>query len=544
MLTNCSLTMKEKVFVISLLTFITFPSESHKGHKQDTGRQKELIRSVINQATALAPEMLRPSHSLALPYITPGRQRIDWDNAGSVMLKNLARLYRYKLHFRLNGWIPAFAGMTDTEKFKHDRYNLLGSIQQSSVKKQFLTESQMNTLVKVSDSKDKIYQSGLSFEDLARGSLSPSFREACPREACPRVGGEWESPQSHLQVLNRTDISQASVKNFNTDNTVTQDKKVKPSTLSHVTPKTSTEKDTSSVLFKLTNEVRLSQNLVSRNQKKPYPSIPYTALSLDYSQLPVDFFMEWEFFPKSEQIIRVSEINLSYTFKNFPIQLQTGWLPLPLGYWAEHTNLFLRDLSLHQALSENGEDVGVTLRADLWKKHLYLQVSGFGGYVKREEEDFYRAPDFSPLIVSLKAQNSFGEGFVTWFKKDLALFDFLQAIGGGLHLKHSFKNLKASVQGELWLMDEKNQTTFSYYVFPEIKWNKWKAGIVLGDINRFFPHIKKSTARISLYERAFQISWNIHPYITLTAERFLTKQRKGPFLNDLWAVRLQTQFEF
>ena len=53
---------------------------------------------MINQATALAPEMFRPSHSLALPYITPGRQRIDWDNAGSALFRNLARLYRHKLH--------------------------------------------------------------------------------------------------------------------------------------------------------------------------------------------------------------------------------------------------------------------------------------------------------------------------------------------------------------------------------------------------------------------------------------------------------------
>lgn len=90
--------MKEKVFVINLLTFIAFPSESHQGHNHDTSRQKELIRNVITQSTALAPELFRPSHSLAFPYITPGRQRIGWDNAGSDLLRNLARLYRHKLH--------------------------------------------------------------------------------------------------------------------------------------------------------------------------------------------------------------------------------------------------------------------------------------------------------------------------------------------------------------------------------------------------------------------------------------------------------------
>ena len=188
--------------------------------------------------------------------------------------------------------------------------------------------------------------------------------------------------------------------------------------------------------------------------------------------------------------------------------------------------------------------MGLTLQTDLWEKYIYLQVSGFGGYVKRSSDDFYREPDFFPLIASLKTENPFGEGFITWFKKDLALFDSLQAIGGGLYLKHSLKNLNFSVQGELWLMDEKNQATFSYYVFPQIGFDKWKAGLVLGDINRFSPHLKQIKARTSLYERIIQISWKVHPHITLTAERFLTKQRKGPFLNNLWALRLQTQFEF
>ena len=114
-------------------------------------------------------------------------------------------------------------------------------------------------------------------------------------------------------------------------------------------------------------------------------------------------------------------------------------------------------------------------------------------------------------------------------KKDLALFDPLQAFGGGLLLTHSLKNLKLSVQGELWWIDEKNQSTLSYYLFPEIEFNKWKVGVVLGDINRFSPHFKKPKVKTSLYERIFQISWKIHPNITLMAERFLTKQRKGPF---------------
>lgn len=432
-----------------------------------------------------------------------------------------------------NPYIPFFKQI----KTKHASFSLsqqssvnyLKPMRQSPLKKQFLTENKTKPPV-------VLYEKTIP---------TPETQTTAPHNILNQekiIKNEKDRPimqPSH----SKGKTNQASVKNFNTDNTVNQDKKIKSSTLI-LTPKTSTEKNASSVLFKLTNEVRLSQNLVSRNQNKPFADVPYTALSLNYSLLPLDFFMELELSPQSQSIISIPEINLSYTFKNFPLAFHAGWLPLPLGYRIENDNFFLKELSLYRSLEKNREDVGLILQTDLWEKYLSLQVSGFGGYVKRDEDNFHRAPEFPPLIVSLKTQHPFGEGFATWFKKDLALFNSLKAMGGGLNLKYSLKKLKLSVQGELWLMDEKNQTTLSYYVFPEIELNQWKAGVVLGDINRFFPHIEKSTARTSLYESIFQISWNIHPHITLTAEKFLTKQRKGPFLNDLWAVRLQTQFEF
>ena len=311
----------------------------------------------------------------------------------------------------------------------------------------------------------------------------------------------------------------------------------------HTSTQTSIE-NKSPTSFQLNNEIRLSKNLTSRNQKDFYGDIPYTEISLYYSRLPMDFLMEVELASQGQWEILVSEISLSYTFKKWPIKVQTGWLPLPLGYWIENTDVFLRDLSLHHSLAKNREDAGLTMQMDLWKKYLYLQMSYFGGYVKREWDNFHRVPDFAPLIVSLKTQVSFGKGFASYVKKDLALFDPLQAFGGGLALTHSLKSFNFFVQGEVWWIDEKNQTTLSYYLFPQIKFKKWKAGAVLGDINRFSPHFKRPEAKTSLYERVFQVSWKIHPHIILIAERFLTKQRKGPFLNNLWAVRLQTQFDF
>lgn len=311
----------------------------------------------------------------------------------------------------------------------------------------------------------------------------------------------------------------------------------------HIPTQTSVESK-SPISFQLNNEIRLSRNLTSRNQKGLYGSIPYTEVSFYYSRLPMDFFIELELASQGQWEVYASEISLSYTFEKFPIKLQTGWLPLPLGYRVENTDIFLKELSLHQSLAKNREDAGLTVQMDLWKKHLFLQISHFGGSIKREWDNFHRTPDFAPLIVSLKTQGSFGKGFASYLKKDLALFDSLQAFGGGLILTHSLKSFNFSIQGELWWMDAKNQATLSYYLFPEVEWDKWRAGVVLGDINRFSPNLKRPEAKTSLYERIFQISWKIHPNITLMAERFLTRQRKGPFLNNLWAVRLKTQFDF
>ena len=131
----------------------------------------------------------------------------------------------------------------------------------------------------------------------------------------------------------------------------------------------------------------------------------------------MNFFMELELASQDQWKINVSEISLSYTFKKIPVKLKTGWLPLPLGYQVENTDIFLRDLSLHQSLTKNREDAGLTVQMDLWRKYLQLQVSYFGGYVKGEWDNFHRAADFAPLIVSLKTQGSFGKSFVSWFKK-------------------------------------------------------------------------------------------------------------------------------
>ena len=298
-------------------------------------------------------------------------------------------------------------------------------------------------------------------------------------------------------------------------------------------------------VFHLSNEMQLSNTLISGNQQGLFMDIPYTKLSLDHSLALLDFFMEVQLLSRNQWKVSLSELRLTHSFKKIPVKLTIGYLPLPLGYRPENSDRFVRELELYRYLMEREEDTGLTAQVNLWKERLYLEISCFGGYVKRSGEDFYRMPDTPPLIVSLKTKGALGEGFISWFKKDPALFNPLQAVGGGGRFSRSLKSLKISLQGELWGMKEKNQTSLSWYIFSQIElFNKWRAGVVLGDITHFSPSIKNIQAKSSLYERVFQISWLIHPALTLTIERSLTGQRKGPFLKNLWAVRAQTQFDF
>ena len=129
--------------------------------------------------------------------------------------------------------------------------------------------------------------------------------------------------------------NQTLIKEDNTNNTLNQDKKITLPTLNKATSKTSIDKGKKpSFLFQLNNEVRLSQNLISRSQKKPFAGIPYTALSLNSSLLPLDFFMELEFFPQDQQKFNASEISLSYSLKIWPITLQTGMAASSSWIWA------------------------------------------------------------------------------------------------------------------------------------------------------------------------------------------------------------------
>ena len=301
-----------------------------------------------------------------------------------------------------------------------------------------------------------------------------------------------------------------------------------------------------SIAFHLDSEGQLSKNKISKNQKELYPHVPYTEFGFAYSKNDhLNFFVNLTTeFDKNEWKMGVGEFSLSYDFEDVPLSVKAGWFSLPLGYMDQNSKVFSQDLSLYEVLIQNQKDMGFVTNVHIWKEFLILQGSVFGGWSYRESDNSYKAPDSIPFIVSVKSRGLFWDAFISWFEKDPAFLDPLQALGVGVELKTSYKKLTVSVQSEWWQIMEKKQATFAYYVFPKLSVHKFQAGMVFGDINRFSPTFKTAQVKSSIYEKVLQLSFQIHPNILLIGERFISKQRKGLLANDSWAARVKVHFDW
>ena len=294
------------------------------------------------------------------------------------------------------------------------------------------------------------------------------------------------------------------------------------------------------------SEGKILKNQISKNQKEIYPYIPYTEFGFLYSKTKnLEFFVNIAATSdKNEWEMGLSEINLSYKFKNFPLNVTAGLFPLPLGYMDQNSNVFAQDLSLYGSLVQNPEDIGLLSEIYLWEEKLTLQLSVFGGFSSKDFENVYKYPKSNPFVVSLKSHGSFWDVFISWFEKNKTFFDPLEALGMGFQFDHFYKKLKGSLRFEFWQILEENQTSLEYYISPSISLYKFRLGMVFGNTNRFFPQFRNAQAQSSIYENVFQLAYEIHPHITLIGERFVSQQRGGPMINDLWAARIKVDLDW
>lgn len=304
----------------------------------------------------------------------------------------------------------------------------------------------------------------------------------------------------------------------------------------------STKKE--SIDFQVESEGAVSKNPISLNNKQFYPNISYVGFNVLYSRNgQLNFFVDLSFeSQENEWTFVLDEWSVSYNFDFIPLDIKVGWLFLNLGYMEKNHKVFFRDLSLYSVLTRNQKDIGALLELYIWEKFLSLQASYFRAWSYRESDLSYKPPEQNLFVVKVKTQGAFWDGFISWFERDLAFFDPFQALGAGVELKGTYKELGLGVQSEFWRVTEKGQTTFTYYILPKLSINKLSMGVVFGDMNRFSPDLK--SVKSSMYERVFQLSYQVHPNVLLMGERFISKQKEGLLTNDLWALRVQAQFDW
>ena len=132
---------------------------------------------------------------------------------------------------------------------------------------------------------------------------------------------------------------------------------------------------------------------------------------------------------------------------------------------------FILPLHLYSLFIVNQMDTGLIFEIPLIKDHLSIEGSRFKGYLKRNSDNYYKSPEFAPLIFSLNSKGSSWSGFVTWLKQDFAFLESLNALGAGFNLQTAFfqDRFKGFLQGEIWGSKEENQSSLSYYLFPKLK---------------------------------------------------------------------------
>ena len=308
-------------------------------------------------------------------------------------------------------------------------------------------------------------------------------------------------------------------------------------------PTVNKKKSSAPSLVLLDSEGGIFNNLISQNQKGAYPRLSYIDLIFRYSK------SRWEFVSNisieslpDRWPVGFDELSLTYRFKLLlPLEVKLGWMTLPLGYRYEDIHFFSKELSLYNSLSYRREDSGITLNVYLWKEFVSFQLSQFSGWFLRESDQLLKEPKKAPFTFSLKSRGMFWDLFVTYFENNPAFSDSLRSLGAGGRLYFSYKKLQAEVQSEFWGLKQTGQTTLSYYVSPRLSLSKVRVALVFGDINKFSPHFDNPQVQSSLYEKVFQVAYQLHPAISVMGERFMSRQRKGPFTNNHWAVRVKVQ---
>ena len=364
------------------------------------------------------------------------------------------------------------------------------------------------------------------------------------KELAPIDNIEKESPSQSIQSIEKPlplsdnkepPLSHSDNKEGKTLSQPQTEKKIPPSDKN-------TEKLAQKPPFSIEMEVegRFTKNSLSKNQKSFYPHIPYMELYFKYNIASnITFFTELE---SRKNLWGMEPRQAGLLYQSHAFDLKAGLLPFSLGYSYANSNVFTKTLGLYQLFRANPMDIGIHLTIPLYKKHLHFSISRFRGYLKRNFDNCCQTPAFAPLTVSLKGKGSSWNSFITYLKQDLAFQEPLHALGRGFVFKTPMTSESLiSLQGEMWGGSETLQSLFAYYFFPKLRINNYECGVLLGGIKNFVPGFQNTGF---IYEWILQGSYELFPGIFLIGERWIKKQKKGPLIHNIWALRLKTKWKF
>ena len=316
--------------------------------------------------------------------------------------------------------------------------------------------------------------------------------------------------------------------------------------------------------LKFESAVVLSKNHLLRGASSWQAGIPYTEISLSYTpSAKTELHFGMDFHYRSKWSFGVTELSAGYSLLAWPLSFQSlkfqaGFFEYPLPFLSKNKKDFSKETLLRQALPlPKDEDIGMSLKWNLYKKALAFQAAAFFPRTEREFQKEFRADKRPLLVMKLVADSSFGHAFAGGIRRypaDNQTAAASRGYGAGGCLSFNFsrflktKALSFYIQGEVWGIQKSapSEITLSGYVFPRLKWDPFSAGFLWGAAGSYHPKKPRADGPFQLIaaapasEQLIQISWDITENISLSWEKFI--EEDSVLRQKAWSLSLKTRF--
>lgn len=290
--------------------------------------------------------------------------------------------------------------------------------------------------------------------------------------------------------------------------------------------------------------VESSLNLNKNNLlKSPYNwsvGIPYSELALSYNFLKNYFFeIQFDFsYQNKEWNYFIDDLFIQYDFLFYiSASLKFGYFSYPASYTSDNTKTFSKKTLMQKNLFPSGRRaLGVLFEGNLWRS-FYLEI-GLQANINKRETDLVQQLGQTPVITSsLIYKKNEQKAFLTYFQKDLFLNGKMQSLGLGADLSHKINSWIFNLKGECWGIKKNNpdQTLWTYYVFPSIRWDRISFGTLIGGVHNYLQKDKSHVLEYIL-KGDFYLTENLF----LAIEKL--KEQDSIIKKEAWSFSLKADF--